>query len=491
MKISIRMKITLMVVIFTTFIVATSWVVCRVVIKNVFINNLKANMITTYKSCNRFFEDEDYPDETINDLYGKIKNPSDAIVLVLDFKSNKIYTNINNDGRMMESLYRILDSVLASNEKVKSDEAQYVINRNHDDVINSDYYDLIGTLDNGYMIIIRSPISEIDSVVHVVTNVFNYITVLLIVFCSFFVLLLSNIFSNPIKKLSHSARRMADLDFETKVPVYTKDEIGELGESMNEMSSKLEMTISQLKTANLELEKDIEDKQKLDEMRRDFLSYVSHELKTPIALIQGYAEGLKDDITDDPNELEYYYDVIIDEAKKMNSLVQKLINLNKIEYGELNINIERFELVGFINDILSSTKILADNIKANIVFEEEAPIYVWSDEFMIEEAFTNYLTNAIHYVVENGTIKVSIDKREDIVRVCVYNQGEQIPEEDLDKLFLKFYKVDKARSREYGGSGIGLSIVAATMEALGNDYGVYNVDDGVVFYFDLDNNMPC
>lgn len=491
MKISIRMKITLMVVIFTTFIVATSWVVCRVVIKNVFINNLKANMITTYKSCNDFFEDENYPDETINDLYGKIKNPSDAIVLVLDFKSNKIYTNVNNDGRMMQSLYRILDSVIVSNEKVKNEGAKYVINRNHDDVINSDYYDLIGALDNGYMIIIRSPISEIDSVVHVVTRVFNYITILLIVFGSFFVLLISNVFSNPIKNLSHYARRMADLDFETKVPVYTKDEIGELGESMNELSSKLEMTISQLKTANLELEKDIEDKQKLDEMRRDFLSYVSHELKTPIALIQGYAEGLKDNITDDPKELEYYYDVIIDEAKKMNLLVQKLINLNKIEYGELSINIERFELVEFINDILASTKILADNIKANIIFDEEAPIYVWSDEFMIEEAFTNYLTNAIHYVVENGIIRISIEKKKDIVRVCVYNQGEQIPEEDLDKLFLKFYKVDKARSREYGGSGIGLSIVAATMEALGNDYGVYNTEDGVVFYFDLDNNMPC
>ncbi|MBQ9610328.1 MAG: HAMP domain-containing protein [Lachnospiraceae bacterium] len=491
MKISIRTKITLMVILFTTFIVATSWIVCRVVIKNVFINNLKDNMITTYKSCNTFFEDDNYSDDTINDLYGKIKNPSDAIVLVIDFESNKIYTNINDDGRMMESLYRIMDSVLAKNEKINDKSAQYVINRNYDEVINSDYYDLIGTLDNGYMIIIRSSISKIDSVVKVVTRVFNYITVFLIVFSSFFVLLLSNVFSNPIKKLSHSARRMADLDFETKVPVYTKDEIGELGESMNEMSSKLEKTISQLMTANLELEKDIEDKQKLDEMRRDFLSYVSHDLKTPIALIQGYAEGLKDNITDDPKELEYYYDVIIDEAKKMNTIVQKLINLNKIEYGEFNINIERFELVEFINDILSSTRILADNIKANLVFEEEAPVYVWSDEFMIEEAFTNYLTNAIHYVTENGIIRVFFEKNVKNIRVCVYNQGNQIPEEDLDKLFIKFYKVDKARSREYGGSGIGLSIVAATMEALGNEYGVYNTDDGVVFYFDLDNNMPC
>lgn len=115
-------------------------------------------------------------------------------------------------------------------------------------------------------------------------------------------------------------------------------------------------------------------------------------------------------------------------------------------------------------------------------------MYVWADEYMIEEVFTNYLTNAIHYVREDGIIKVYYEKKENDIRVCVFNEGNHISDEDIDKLFIKFYKVDKARTREYGGNGIGLSIVAATMEAHGKAYGVENVEGGVVFYFDLDVN---
>ena len=260
---------------------------------------------------------------------------------------------------------------------------------------------------------------------------------------------------------------------------------------MNELSSKLEDTISKLKCANIELEKDIEEKRKIDDMRKEFLSHVSHELKTPIALIQGYAEGLKDNLFDDKENMEFYSDVIIDESKKMNQMVQKLITLNEIEFGNFNLNIERFDIVALIKGVLDSTKILASDSNIKIEFEEEKPVCVWADEFLIEEAFTNYLTNAIHYVSENGLVKIYFEQKENIIRVCVYNQGNPIDDEDIDKLFIKFYKSDKSRSRQYGGNGIGLSIVAATMQAHGKAYGVYNTSDGVVFYFDLDTNMPC
>ena len=189
--------------------------------------------------------------------------------------------------------------------------------------------------------------------------------------------------------------------------------------------------------------------------------------------------------------MEFYSDVIIDESKKMNQMVQKLITLNEIEFGNFNIKIERFDIVELIKGVLNSTKILTNEANIKIVFEENGPVYVWADEFMIEEAFTNYLTNALHYVCDDGTIKVYFERKEDIIRLCVYKQCNKIADEDIDKLFIKFYKSDKSRSREYGGNGIGLSIVAATMQAHGKEYGVYNVDDGVVFYFDLDINMPC
>lgn len=279
---------------------------------------------------------------------------------------------------------------------------------------------------------------------------------------------------------------MSELDFDVKIPVTSNDEIGELGNSMNEMSEKLEQTISELKAANIELQRDIAERRKIDDMRKEFLSHVSHELKTPIALIQGYAEGLKDDMCDDKESRDFYTDVIIDESHKMNTMVKRLLTLNEIEFGDTKLNIERFELVGFVNSILASTKILAEEKGAEIIFEEEPPVYVWADEYMIEEVFTNYLTNAIHYVRKDGVIRISFKPMGNDIRVCVYNQGDWIAEEDIGRVFEKFYKADKARTREYGGNGIGLSIVAATMEAHGKKYGVENVADGVLFYFDLD-----
>ncbi|MGN0151009.1 MAG: ATP-binding protein [Wujia sp.] len=490
MRSSIRTKITLMVVAFSSFICITSWIICNYLISGIFIWNLKENLCTAFDSCNELFSNHDSDSVDAGDLYGNIKNPGDAVVLIFDSVHEKIYTTISDESQMMDSLSEMLESIRKASNKVNTYKpGSYVIKRNHDTLINADYYDLIGTLDNGYTIILRSPIARVEATMHVVNTVFIYIAVGLIIFGSIFILILSNFFSAPLKRLSHAARRMTELDFDVKVPVVTKDEIGELGTCMNEMSRKLECTISELKAANIELEKDIEKKKQIDEMRKEFLSHVSHELKTPIALIQGYAEGLKDNLFDDQESKEFYADVIIDEAHKMNSLVKKLLTLNEIEFGGNPLKIERFELVEFIDDIINASRILIDDSGATIEFKEKGPVYVWADEYMIEEVFTNYLTNAVHYVSQNGIIRVWFEHVDNNVRVCVYNSGSQIAPDDIDKLFIKFYKADKARTREYGGNGIGLSIVAATMEAHGKAYGVYNVEDGVVFYFELDANL--
>ncbi|MFR8999642.1 MAG: sensor histidine kinase [Anaerobutyricum soehngenii] len=118
--------------------------------------------------------------------------------------------------------------------------------------------------------------------------------------------------------------------------------------------------------------------------------------------------------------------------------------------------------------------------------KNEGPVYAWADELMIEEVFSNYLSNALNHVYENGTIRIWFERMDSNLRIHVYNDGKCIPEEELNKLWIKFYKVDKARTREYGGNGIGLSIVAATMKAHGKDFGVANKENGVDFYFDLD-----
>ena len=298
--------------------------------------------------------------------------------------------------------------------------------------------------------------------------------------------LVSSAYVRPIRQMAIVAKKMSQLDFDAKVTKFSKDEVGELGKSINFMSQELENTISELKTANAKLTKDIEEKIQIDEMRKEILSHVSHELKTPIALIQGYAEGLKENISDDAESREFYCEVIMDEANRMNKMVKKLLALNELEFGNNTINFERFDMVELIKNINASSDILLKQSDVDISCDIPDSLSVWGDEFLLEEVYSNYLSNAIHYATKGSTIVVRTEEKDNILRVSVYNEGNPIPEDELDKIWIKFYKVDKARTREYGGSGIGLSIVAATMKLHGQDYGAYNYENGVVFYFDVE-----
>ena len=224
----------------------------------------------------------------------------------------------------------------------------------------------------------------------------------------------------------------------------------------------------------------------LDDSRQEFVSNVSHELKTPIALIQGYAEGLKEGINDDPESTEFYCNVIIDEAGKMNRMVKNLLILNQLEFGSDEVEFERFDIVKLVKGVIASCDILIQQAEANIDFIAGESAYVWADEFKTEQVVRNYLTNAIHHAENEKRIEVKIIRTEGKVRVSVFNSGKPIPEEDIPKLWDKFYKVDKAHTREYGGNGIGLSIVKAIMESFHQGYGVKNYDNGVEFWFELD-----
>ena len=239
---------------------------------------------------------------------------------------------------------------------------------------------------------------------------------------------------------------------------------------MNELSDKLKETITELREANLQLQKDIDEKIQIDEMRKEFIANVSHELKTPIALIQGYAEGLSEGMCEDEESRNYYCGVIVDEAVKMNRMVRQLLNLTALESGRDMPVMEVFDLASVIRGILTSSSIMIQQKEAKVVFEQQEPVMVRADEFKIEEVVTNYLTNALNHA--NGErrveIRLQILEEENRVKTTVFNTGEPIPEEAIPQLWTKFYKVDKARTRAYGGSGIGLSIVKAIMESQAN-----------------------
>ncbi len=364
---------------------------------------------------------------------------------------------------------------------------KYTLQKIYDTRLGDYYYELWGTLDCGDSIMLRLAIQGIKDNVTIFNKFITYIGIAITLIGIVVAYIFSSYFTKPIMQLSELAKKMAAMDFDARYEGNDKGEIGILGESMNYMSSRLEQNIAQLKSANLELQRDIDKKVKIDQMRTEFLSNVSHELKTPIALIQGYAEGLKEGITDDPESMEFYCSVIMDEANKMNMMVKKLLTLNQIEFGDEELVMERFDIIELVSSVVNANELRAGQKGIKIIFNQaDEHIDVWSDEYKIEEVITNYISNAINHCDFEKRIEVNVKKNGDNIRVSVFNTGKNIPEEDINNIWGKFYKVDKARTREYGGNGIGLSIVKAIMDSYGKEYGVRNLDNGVEFWFDLD-----
>ena len=177
----------------------------------------------------------------------------------------------------------------------------------------------------------------------------------------------------------------------------------------------------------------------------------------------------------------------MNEAAKMNRMVKNLLTLNELEFGNEVVTMERFDLAFMIHNMLQSTRILFEQKQVRLIYEQKEPVYVWANEYKLEEVLNNYISNALNHVEGEKIIKITLLSQSDRVRVGVFNTGKPIPEEDLLKIWDKFYKVDKARTREYGGSGVGLSIVKAILESMHRNYGAVNYENGVEFWFDLDS----
>ena len=300
-------------------------------------------------------------------------------------------------------------------------------------------------------------------------------------------------FTKPIIELNSIAKKMSNLDFSSKYTVNeeNENEINELGKSINTMSDKLENTINKLETNNLELEKDIEKKSKIDEMRKQFISDVSHELKTPIALIQGYAEGLVENVNTDDESRRFYAEVILDEANKMDALVKQLLELMKLEYGKREFNNQYFDIVSLVKEVIRKSKVMLEESNIIIEFNTSKEITVYADSFYIEQVVTNYLTNAIKYSKEvNNERKIVITILENSktkkVRINIFNTGDKISESELQRIWGRFYKTDSSRNRQKGGTGIGLAFVKAVMTNYKNEYGAVNRENGIEFFFELD-----
>ena len=302
--------------------------------------------------------------------------------------------------------------------------------------------------------------------------------------CLVFAYGVSRWFSRPLIAMAGLADRMAELDFSTNNQGGSTDEIGQLGQSLNRLSAYLEQTIRELRQSNEQLAQEIKEKERIDNMRQEFIVNVSHELKTPIALIQGYAEGLTAGVADDPEDRKYYCDTIADEADHMNKLVMQLLNLSRLELGAEQTYSEDIDLHELCAEAVRKTAVLCESRGLTVEYDDTC-ITVRTDGDLLDQVLMNYLSNAIRYTVDGGKIKISAKQTGDCVRLTVFNEGDGLPEEELPKIWEKFYRTDRARTREAGGTGIGLSLVRAIADTLHGSCGVENVEGGIVFWFEL------
>ena len=411
---------------------------------------------------------------------------SNISYIVLDMDNEKLITNVHDTNMLKQQLSGYLLNQAQKGGKVLDSTDNYQLMRSQDPWNQSEYIEMWGQLDDNVNFLIRSPVESIRESVALSNRFLIYVGMGTLIICMGLVWYFSRRITKPIQELAELSDRMANLDFEAKYTSGGNNEIGELGDNFNRMSQKLEKAISELKQANNSLQQDIEQKEKMEQMRTEFMGNVSHELKTPIALIQGYAEGLKEGVNDDPESRDFYCDVIMDEAGKMNRMVKNLMTLNQLEFGNDKVEFERFNLTELIGGVLQSMDILSQQKDVKLIFREENPVYVWGDEFKIEQVVRNYVSNAYNHVNEEKIIEVKILREDGLAKVTVFNTGKPIPEEDVPRIWDKFFKVDKAHTREYGGNGIGLSIVKAIMESMHQQYGVKNYDNGVEFWFTLD-----
>ncbi len=455
-----------------------------------YIANKQSGLEEVYRELNAAVKNGRLTEEsTIQRLNRKVEMGNFSFVVLL--KNGAQLTATPNEQKTKELTIQLTGYLLDKNQQngtLMKESESYQIRSSRDVRNGEEYLEMWGVLSSGENFIIRSPLDSINQSVLLSNRFLTYIVLVVALLSSVVVWIFAKRFADPIMELAVLSAKMADLDFDAKYTSGGQNEIGILGQNFNVMSEKLEQTISELKTANYELQKDIEKKEKIDQMRTEFIGNVSHELKTPIALIQGYAEGLKEGVSDDAESRAFYCDVIMDEANKMNRMVKNLLTLNQMEFGDEEIVFSRFDIVELIQGVIQYNEILIRQKEADVRFAYTEPVYVWADAFKAEQVFVNYFSNALQHLDGEHIIDVRLEEQADkgTVKISVFNTGKPIPQEDVDRVWEKFYKVDKAHTREYGGNGIGLSIVKAIMEAFHCDYGVKNYENGVLFWFELE-----
>lgn len=417
-------------------------------------------------------------------------NNSRIAIFSLDGKMNYL-TNYKDNVEDLKSLTFFCEELLSDksliDEVISNNEVKSTIFTNQS--TGSKKIGIVSPMSlkskNDSILISVSSIQPIQEAASVIRTFYIYLLIGFLIVAVFLSKIYVNLIGNPLFKINAIAKRMSSLDFDARCEITSNDEIGNLAKTLNFLSSNLKASLDNLKDKNIKLEREIEKERKLENMRKDFVTSVSHDLKTPIGIISGYAEGLRDGIVTG-DEMNVYLETIIDEAYKMNSLVTSMVELSKLDSNDTAISLETFNLIRLIKAMIK--RLSGDIKKKNLNVEfTNSPEYAYinADVLKMEQVIQNLLVNAIKYSPEGNHIYISIEEIEENYHVSIENTGIHIPDTELENVFAKFYRLDKSGDRTKNNFGLGLAIVKRILELHGSEYSISNTERGVIFKFTL------
>lgn len=448
-------------------------------LESFYIKNSKDDLSDLYKEIN-ILEKTQYTSDSLYQL--SIERQTVMEIEIIDLKENITYNSLNPRFNGDENF-----PPRGGNQKPPFDDFESVDIQTIDE--NSRYVWFIdknhmtflvyeGILDNGMSINIRMPLASVQENISLFNQYLFILGIIIFIISMIAANIISKDFTGPILDIFNVTNSIRNLDFTNTCKNITNDEIGKLSQNINEMS--------------INLKEEINQHIRIDGERKTLLNNVSHELKTPIFLIQGYSEGLKINLHKNKEKIDFYCDVIIDETRKMDLIVNQILDINRIQSGDFKLNKESINGKEFLFNIVNKYRALM--VDGNILFNSNVESMNDSlmfdiDTLRCEQMLTNLLNNALAYVDDFKKIAFEVEqskRKSGHMRITISNSHEEIPKEELEMLWNSFYKIDKARTRENGGYGLGLSIIRAIQEADLNDYGIYQKDGTIYFWIELD-----
>ena len=316
-----------------------------------------------------------------------------------------------------------------------------------------------------YYLYVNSPAELMDFTYQIFQTQFIVLTIAVLVFSLMISLFLSGRLARPIVRMRSSARELAKGDYDVNFEGGTFSETKELASALNEATEKLS---------------------KVDELRKDLLANVSHDIKSPLTMIKAYAEMIQDISGDLPEKRNEHLQVIIEEADYLDNLVSELSELSKMQSGTYDLNLSQFDLAQKVREITKLCQGLFEQHGMHCELVTPDSVLVSADETKIGQVIYNFIINAIKHSEDHTNVFITCQDFGDTVRVSVQDEGKGISEEELPYIWDRYYKIDKGFKRSSKGTGLGLSIVKAILDTHGAQYGVESKEgEGSNFWFEL------